>query len=157
MFFSICLFLYRWLAPILALPTTIYLLAYTIPQLYITYLAPVPDLKRRYDASWALVTGGGSGIGKSLCFALARQELNVVVVSLDDQCLKDTVKELKEVREREREKSERTTSANARTTSANEQAAASPPLFTACVYVYANLLTPYSDRPFPSSSSAPCP
>ena len=59
-------------------------------------LRPVPDLKKRYNAKWALVTGGGSGIGKSLCFKLASQGLNVVIVSLDDDFLKQTLKEIKE-------------------------------------------------------------
>ena len=57
---------------------------------------PIPDLKKRYNASWSLVTGGGSGIGKALAFKLARQGLNVVIVSLDDDILKATMKQLKE-------------------------------------------------------------
>lgn len=56
---------------------------------------PVPDLKKRYDATWALVTGAGSGIGKSLAFKLASQGLNVVIVSIDDDLLKTTMKEIK--------------------------------------------------------------
>jgi short-subunit dehydrogenase len=80
---------------VLALPTVIWLVAYLLPQLYMT-VRPVPDLKKRYDAKWALVTGAGSGIGKALAFKLASQGLNVVVVSLDDACLKNTMKELKE-------------------------------------------------------------
>jgi len=59
-------------------------------------IRPVPDLKKKYNATWALVTGGGSGIGKALCFKLASQGLNVVVVSLDDDHLKQTLKELKQ-------------------------------------------------------------
>ena len=57
---------------------------------------PVPDLKKKYDATWALMTGAGTGIGKAIAFKLARQGLNVVVVSLDDDYLKATMKQLKE-------------------------------------------------------------
>jgi len=83
-----------YLAYALATPTIIWLVLYIVPQLYIA-LRPVPDLKKRYDATWALVTGAGSGIGKSLAFKLASQGLNVVIVSIDDDLLKATMKEIK--------------------------------------------------------------
>jgi len=82
-----------YLSCIFAAPTLIWLILYTLPQLYIAF-RPVPDLKKRYDATWALVTGAGSGIGKSLAFKLASQGLNVVLVSLDDDFLKATMKEI---------------------------------------------------------------
>ena len=81
---------------ILALPTLIWLAAYILPQLYVSFFVGVPNLKVKYNASWALVTGGGSGIGKALVFKLASQGLNVVVVSLDDEFLKETMQQLKE-------------------------------------------------------------
>jgi short-subunit dehydrogenase len=45
------------------------------------------DLKRRYRAEWACVTGASSGIGKELAVALARQGINVILVALDDELL----------------------------------------------------------------------
>lgn len=82
-------------AYLFAIPTLIWLTGYLVPQIYMA-LRPVPNLKKKYNATWSLVTGAGSGIGKALAFKLASQGLNVVVVSLDDDYLKETMKELKE-------------------------------------------------------------
>ena len=46
--------------------------------------------------SHSFCCSGGSGIGKALAFKLASQGLNVVVVSLDDKFLKETMEGLKE-------------------------------------------------------------
>jgi len=80
----------------LAFPTVFWLVAYLIPQVYMSTIRAVPNLKDRYPgASWALVTGSGSGIGRALCFKLASQGLNVVLVSLDDDHLKATLSSLR--------------------------------------------------------------
>jgi hypothetical protein len=39
----------------LAFPTVFWIVAYLIPQVY-CLIRPVPDLKKRYNAEWALVT-----------------------------------------------------------------------------------------------------
>jgi len=75
------------------------LLGFLVFGLYVLHLAvvhflPPQDLRRRYGAEWALVTGGSSGIGRSLCFRLAEQGLNVVVVALADDLLDKTAADL---------------------------------------------------------------
>ena len=51
------------------------------------YLAGSVNLKKKYKAKWALVTGAGTGIGKSIAETLASQGLNVVLVSLPDKVI----------------------------------------------------------------------
>lgn len=53
------------------------------------------DLKKKYGAQWALVTGGSSGIGLSMCKQLAAQGLNLVVVAVGDDLLTKAVAELR--------------------------------------------------------------
>ena len=63
-------------------------------NLYMQWSGPV-DMKKKYNAKWALVTGAGTGIGKSLAETMATQGLNVVLVSLPDKFLEETTAELK--------------------------------------------------------------
>ena len=73
---------------------TVSLVTYLLPFVAAAVL-PVRDLKKAYKAEWAIVTGGSSGIGLSLCNKLAAQGLNVVVAALDNDLLPKAVKQLK--------------------------------------------------------------
>lgn len=84
-----------FLTTLLAIPTAIWLLSYFIP-VALTRLLPPVDIKKKYKASWALVTGAGTGIGRSLAVKLASQGLNVVLVSLPDEHLQTTTKQLQQ-------------------------------------------------------------
>lgn len=73
---------------------TVSLVTYLLPFVAAAVL-PVRDLKKAYKAEWAIVTGGSSGIGLSLCNKLAAQGLNVVVAALDNDLLPKALKQLK--------------------------------------------------------------
>jgi len=69
-------------------------LSYWIPKFVVSFM-PSQNLKKKYKgATWALVTGSSSGIGKSLAKELAEQGLNVVLVSLKEKILDEAVEEL---------------------------------------------------------------
>lgn len=67
-----------------------------VSNLYMSLMGPV-DLKKKYKAEWALVTGAGTGIGKSIAETMAAQGLNVVLVSLPDKFLEETTQTLQKL------------------------------------------------------------
>lgn len=69
---------------------------YFIHHIFVSTWFKTQNLKRRYNAQWALVTGASSGIGKAIAFKLARQGLNVVLVAMPDQLLDNTFEEIKQ-------------------------------------------------------------
>ena len=52
------------------------------------------NLKKKYNAEWALVTGASSGIGKAIVEKLCAQETNVVMVALDNEVFTATFNEI---------------------------------------------------------------
>ena len=44
-------------------------------------IRPRKNLAQRYGGNWALVTGGGDGIGEAYCYELASSGFNIVIVS----------------------------------------------------------------------------
>ena len=77
------------IVPLLALPTILWLSIYVGTNLYCSFMGPV-NMKKKYNTQWALVTGAGTGIGKSIAETMALQGLNVVLVSLPDKFLDET-------------------------------------------------------------------
>jgi len=78
-----------YLQSFLLIYAAVSLLTYLVPFLLQTWVYGEQDLKLKYKAKWALVTGASTGIGRAITEKLAKQGINVVLVALDDQFLKD--------------------------------------------------------------------
>lgn len=70
-------------------------LTYGVHFVVVNFVLREQNLKRKYEAQWALVTGASSGIGLAIVKKLAAQELNVVLVALDDDVFKGAVTALR--------------------------------------------------------------
>jgi len=69
-------------------------LTFFIPFLIHTFLCKEQNLKEKYGAKWAVVTGASSGIGRALSEKLAAQGINIVLVALKDPLLAETHEKL---------------------------------------------------------------
>ena len=61
------------------------------------FLASPLNIKRKYGGKWALVTGSTDGIGKAYAFALAKCNMNIVLVSRTQSKLDLTATEISEL------------------------------------------------------------
>jgi len=86
--------MFGFLATLLVYYGLISLGTYLIPFIIHTFFFPPQDLKKKYAAEWALVTGASSGIGREISERLAQQGVNVVLAALADELLETTFKEL---------------------------------------------------------------
>lgn len=71
--------------------------AYVFLNSVLPLLLGSQDLKKKYQASWSLVTGGSSGIGKELAKKLLSQGLNVVIVARDEPIFDESLDELRKL------------------------------------------------------------
>lgn len=75
--------------------TVIGFTTYFLPQLLCAFVWKPQDLKKKYNAKWAFVSGGSQGLGRAISEKLASQGLNVVICALDNDFLKTTTEDLK--------------------------------------------------------------
>jgi hypothetical protein len=65
---------------------TLSVVTFLIP-FFIQKVLPEQDLKKKYSAKWALITGGSSGIGLSIAKKLAGQGINLIIAAVKDDAL----------------------------------------------------------------------
>jgi short-subunit dehydrogenase len=66
-----------------------------LPSLYRTLCCFRPqNLRTKYQAEWAIVTGGSSGIGKAIVDKLCSQDINVIILAVPDDLLTETAREM---------------------------------------------------------------
>jgi short-subunit dehydrogenase len=63
------------------------LILHLVPLFIVSSLLGEQNLRHKYKATWAFVSGGSSGLGFAIAEKLAKQGLNLVICALDDEIL----------------------------------------------------------------------
>lgn len=92
---AICDFVWAYVAPVFGVAMLFSLFSYFSLVFIQVFFCGEQNLKRKYNAEWAVVTGGSSGIGRSIVEKLARQGINVVIAALADDLLAKSVDEVR--------------------------------------------------------------
>jgi short-subunit dehydrogenase len=72
------------------------LFLHLLPIFLVSSLLGEQNLKNKYKASWAFISGGSSGLGFAIAEKLAKQGLNLVICALDDDVLEKACVQLRE-------------------------------------------------------------
>ena len=85
----------RFIYIIYALIGALGLVTLFLPSLYRTVCCFRPqNLQTKYNANWAVVTGGSSGIGKAIVEKLCSQAINVIILAVPDELLTETTAQM---------------------------------------------------------------
>eukprot|EP01134_Creolimax_fragrantissima_P005965 CFRG5965T1 len=80
---------------VLASISVVSIASYLVMVILQSFVFTEQDFKKKYSATWGLVTGSSSGIGRSIAERLASQGINVVLVALDDETFTRTMNEIR--------------------------------------------------------------
>jgi len=80
-------FLTEYIIPTLGWLFLVGLILYMLPLFLVSKLLGEQNLKNKYKANWAFISGGSSGLGFAIAEKLAKQGLNLVICALDDEVL----------------------------------------------------------------------
>ncbi|KAJ3436213.1 oxidoreductase short chain dehydrogenase/reductase family protein [Anaeramoeba flamelloides] len=75
----------------------VYLYFHTKPLIYLLTRFGIQNLKKKYNAKWALITGGSHGIGLEIAKILAQQGINLFLLSSTQEKLDKACVDLKKV------------------------------------------------------------
>jgi len=80
----------NYLVPFLGWMFLFGIISHSLPIFIVRYLLAEQNLKNKYKANWAFVSGASSGLGFAIADKLAKQGLNLIMCALDDAILTES-------------------------------------------------------------------